>query len=292
MAKKNALGRGLGALLDEQSIEKARRTSKTFEIPIDKIEANPFQPRENFKEEGLKELAESIKQHGVIQPITVRVLNEEKYQLISGERRLRASKIAGIENIPAYVRSANDEVMLELALVENIQREDLDAIEIAISYQRLMEECKLTQELLSERIGKKRSTISNYVRLLKLPPEIQVGIREQKITMGHARALINISEEETRLMIYQQILKYDFSVRKVEEIVRELNNTTSEESIKTRKKHRTPQEYEQLKKHLSKYFATDVDFRRYVNGNGKIIIPFSNDDQLEKIIAILDKLNS
>jgi ParB family transcriptional regulator, chromosome partitioning protein len=291
MAKKNALGRGLGALLDEQSIEKARRTSKTFEIPLDSIDANPFQPRENFNEEGLKELAESIKQHGVIQPITVRVLNEEKYQLISGERRLRASKIAGIESIPAYVRSANDEVMLELALVENIQREDLDAIEIAISYQRLMEECKLTQEALSERIGKKRSTISNYIRLLKLPPEIQVGIREQKISMGHARALINIIDEETRLMIYQQILKYDFSVRKVEEIVRELNNT-SEATTKIKKKYRTLQEYEQLKKHLSKYFATDVDFRRYVNGNGKIIIPFNNDDQLEKIIAILDKLNS
>jgi ParB family transcriptional regulator, chromosome partitioning protein len=291
MAKKNALGRGLGALLDEQSIEKARRTSKTFEIPLDSIDANPFQPRENFNEEGLKELAESIKQHGVIQPITVRVLNEEKYQLISGERRLRASKIAGIESIPAYVRSANDEVMLELALVENIQREDLDAIEIAISYQRLMEECKLTQEALSERIGKKRSTISNYIRLLKLPPEIQVGIREQKISMGHARALINIIDEETRLMIYQQILKYDFSVRKVEEIVRELNNT-SEATTKIKKKYRTSQEYEQLKKHLSKYFATDVDFRRYVNGNGKIIIPFNNDDQLEKIIAILDKLNS
>ncbi|HRW21100.1 MAG TPA: ParB/RepB/Spo0J family partition protein [Bacteroidales bacterium] len=292
MAKKNALGRGLGALLDEQSIEKARRTSQTFEIPINNIEANPFQPRENFNEEGLKELADSIKQYGVIQPITVRVVKENKYQLISGERRLRASKLAGIENIPAYVRSANDEVMLELALVENIQREDLDAIEIAISYQRLMEECKLTQEALSERIGKKRSTISNYVRLLKLPPDIQIGIREQKISMGHARALINILDEETRLMIYKQVIKYDFSVRKVEEIVRELNNNTDKEPVKKRKKYRTPQEYEQLKKHLSKYFSTDVDFRRYVKGNGKIIIPFNTDEQLEKIIAILDKLNS
>ncbi len=293
MAKKNALGRGLGALLDENSIENAKRPYTSFDIDIKLISANPFQPREIFNEESLVELSVSIAKLGVIQPITVRESDNGKYQLISGERRLRAAKMAGLTKIPAYIRKINDENMLEMALVENIQREDLDAIEIAISYQRLMEECSLTQEELSDRVGKKRSTIANYVRLLKLPPAIQLAIRQQQISMGHARALINLKDEDTRLMIYEQILKYDFSVRKVEEIVRQINEEgdTQTEAPKT-KRFITAAEYNTLKKHLSQHFAADVEFKRYATGKGKIIIPFTSDNDLERIISIIDKLNT
>jgi len=294
MGKKNVLGRGLGALLDENSIENAKRPHSSFDIDINLIVANPFQPRENFDEELLNELAASITKLGVIQPITVKEQENGKYQLISGERRLRAAKIAGLSKIPAYIRKINDENLLEMALVENIQREDLDAIEIAISYQRLIDECNLTQEELSERVGKKRSTVANYIRLLKLPPKVQLGIRSQQISMGHARALINLKDIDTQLMIFEQILKYDFSVRKVEEIARQLgnddNNTT--EADKKVRRFSTPAEYEKLKKHLSRHFATDVDFKRYATGKGKIVIPFGSDDELERIISIIDKLNT
>ncbi|MDD2635163.1 MAG: ParB/RepB/Spo0J family partition protein [Bacteroidales bacterium] len=293
MAKKNALGRGLDALIDTNSGTNNDRQREANEIKIDLIEANPFQPRSNFDEEALQELADSIKELGVIQPITVRYVESGKFQLISGERRLRASKIAGLIKIPAYVRIADDQGMLEMALVENIQREDLNAIEVAISYQRLMEECKLTQEALSQRIGKKRSTISNYTRLLNLPAKVQLGIKEEKISMGHARALISIKEEETQLMIYDQILKYDFSVRRVEDIIRELN-TENKQKIEKAKKTvpATAEDYEKLQEHLSNFFATDIALKRNAKGSGKITIPFKNDEEFERIIAILDKLNT
>lgn len=293
MAKKNALGRGLDALIDTNSGSNNDTQQEANEILINKIEANPFQPRKTFDDDALNELSESIKELGVIQPITVRKLENGNFQLISGERRLRASKLAGLKKIPAYVRIADDQGMLEMALVENIQREDLNAIEVAISYQRLMEECKLTQELLSQRVGKKRSTISNYTRLLNLPAKVQLGIKEEKISMGHARALISIKDEETQLMIFDQILKYDFSVRRVEDIIRELNNDAKADKSKQKKKVlATAEDYEELQKHLSNCFATPVAFKRNAKGNGKITIPFKNDEELERIIAILDKLNA
>lgn len=294
MAKKNALGRGLDALIDTSSVKTQDQQQKEpNEIDITLIEANPYQPRTTFDEEALQELAESIKELGVIQPITVRILENKKYQLISGERRLRASKIAGLELIPAYVRIADDQGMLEMALVENIQREDLNAIEVAISYQRLMDECNLTQENLSQRVGKKRSTVANYTRLLNLPAKIQIGIRDEKISMGHARALLALKDDETQLMIYDQILKYDFSVRRVEDIIRELNSDENVVEKKQLKKKvlSTQDDYLQLQKHLSNCFAANVEFKRSSKGNGKIVIPFKNDGDLERIVAILDKLN-
>ncbi len=294
MAKKNALGRGLDALIDTSSaINNHDKQREPNEIDITLIEANPYQPRSSFDEEALNELADSIRELGVIQPITVRILEKGRYQLISGERRLRASKIAGLEKIPAYVRIADDQGMLEMALVENIQREDLNAIEVAISYQRLMDECNLTQDLLSQRVGKKRSTVANYTRLLNLPAKIQLGIRDEKISMGHARALLALKEDDTQLMIFDQILKYDFSVRRVEDIIRELNNEDKTEIKKAKKKTlATAEDYLQLQKHLSACFATSVDFKRAARGNGKIVIPFKDDNELERIIAILDKLNA
>lgn len=289
MAKK-ALGRGLGALILETE-EPTKVVNGIIEIELDKIETNPFQPRTNFDNEALKELSTSIKKLGIIQPITVRkITDQDKFQLISGERRFRASKLAGLEKIPAYIRLANDQGMLEMSLVENIQREDLDAIEIAITYQRLIDECKLTQENLSDRIGKNRTTVTNYLRLLKLPAEIQLGIRDKKINMAHARAIISIDDSDTQLMIYKQILKYGFSVRKVEEIVRELNG---KEIIKKQEKKPklTPKEYLGIQKHLTSFFNTKVDFARSKKGKGKIVINFNNDNELENIINVLDKIS-
>ncbi len=290
MAKRNALGRGLGALIDDA--DQLRETAPVSnEIPISDIEANPYQPRIHFDEEALDELATSIKELGIIQPITLRKLNNNKFQIIAGERRFRAAKLAGLEKVPAFVREAGDETMLEMALVENIQREDLDAIEVALSYQRLIDECQLTQESLSERVGKKRSTVSNYLRLLRLPAVIQKAIREQEISMGHARALVNIPEPETQIMIYRQIVKYDFSVRKTEEIVRKIS---SEDGEGTPVKKSTPftEEYGDLKKHLSKYFNTNVGFKINDQSKGKIVIPFNDSKDLERIIGIFDKINS
>ena len=290
MAKKSGLGgKGLGALLEDNSTRE-NSSSLTKEIELSKIETNPFQPRKSFDEDALNELAESIKLLGIIQPITLRkVDNEDKYQLISGERRYRASKLAGLETIPAYVRTADDQGMMEMALVENIQREDLDAIEVALSFQQLITECKLTQETLSERVGKKRSTVTNYLRLLKLPPAIQLGIKTRSISMGHARAIINIEDSETQLMVFEQILKYNFSVRKTEEVVRELNEGGKQEKVK-KKKAKAPKEYKALETHLSNHFNTKVDFKINDNGKGKIIIDFKSTEDLERIIEIIDKL--
>jgi ParB family chromosome partitioning protein len=289
MAKRNALGRGLGALIDDADKNRDENSSIS-EIAIEEIEANPFQPRTTFDEEALKELAASIKEIGIIQPITLRKVGDHKYQIIAGERRFRASKIAGLKTVTAYVRMAEDEGMLEMALVENIQREDLDAIEIAISYQRLLEECKLTQESLSDRVGKKRSTVSNYLRLLRLPALIQKGIVDKTISMGHARALVNVKSPEDQLAIYEEILKNDYSVRKVEELVR-LLNSPAEKPKSSAPKQRHPEEYGELKEHLSRFFKTDVDFSLNNKGKGKIVIPFGSSKDLERIIGILDKLN-
>jgi ParB family chromosome partitioning protein len=288
MIKRNALGRGLGALIDGN--EMISNTPVSNEVPIHEIEANPFQPRIHFDEESLQDLAISIKELGIIQPITLRKISKDKYQIIAGERRFRAAKIAGLSTIPSYIREAGDENMLEMALVENIQREDLDAIEIALSYQRLIDECKLTQETLSDKVGKKRSTISNYLRLLRLPAVIQKAIREQEITMGHARALINIQESETQIMVYRQVVKYDFSVRKTEEIVRKISSEDGE-GTPVKKASPFPDEYRELKNHLTKYFNTGVVFKINEQGKGKIEIPFGDPKELERIIGIFDKLN-
>lgn len=285
VVKKSALGRGLGALIDDAQFKPAASIN---DIPIDQIETNPFQPRENFDDTALAELAKSIAELGIIQPITVRKLDSGKYQLITGERRFRASKIVGLKTIPAYVREANDQSMLEMALVENIQREDLDAIEVAISYQRLMEECKLTQENLSERVGKKRSTISNYLRLLKLPAAIQLGIREGEVTMGHARALINVDDADYQISIFNQVIENGLSVRQTEELVR---GGKPKASIKKVQKSDAPAEYEKLKNQLSRYFSIPVDFKRNKLGKGSIVIPFTSDEELERIIGILDQLD-
>ncbi|MGC9331986.1 MAG: ParB/RepB/Spo0J family partition protein [Bacteroidales bacterium] len=293
MAKRNALGKGLGALIEIDSNNGRIKRDAVNEIPVEKIKTNPFQPRKQFDNVTLTEMADSIKELGIIQPITVSI-KDDYFQLISGERRLRAARIAGLKTIPAFVRTADDQGLLEMALVENIQRENLDAMEIAISYERLMGECQLTQEKLSKRVGKNRSTISNYIRLLKLPPEVQLGIREKKITMGHARALINLNDEETQLMVYKQILKYNFSVRKVEEFVQDLTSDKKQDkptSKKSLKPDSINNDWEKLEKHLASHFNTNVKFNRNNKGKGKIVIPFENDEQLEQIVATLDKLD-
>lgn len=294
MVKRSALGRGLGALITDAAEDPKPRVetvSAIQELRLDDIRPNPFQPRTEFDEEALNELAASIKSIGIVQPITVRTVEGGKYEIIAGERRFRASKMAGLASIPAYIRKTEDESLLELALIENIQREDLNAIEVAISYQRLLDECSLTQDALSERVGKKRATIANYLRLLKLPAQIQLAIRDRKISMGHARAIINIEDPETQFMIFEQILKYDFSVRKVEEIVRELANPVQEKggSKKTVRKD-DPDDYIELQKHLSRHFGTKVELKRNEAGKGKIVIPFQSDEELEKIIGLLDKI--
>ncbi len=290
--KKAVLGRGLGALIDNTDEVNAAKSQQASinEIDINKIEANPWQPRSHFDEEKLNELAISIKEIGIIQPLTLRKVGSDRYQIIAGERRFRASKLAGLEKVPAFVRDAGDETMLEMALVENIQREDLDPIEIAISYQRLIDECSLTQESMSERVGKKRSTITNYLRLLRLPAEIQLGLREKQISMGHARAIINVEDPATQLMLFEQIIQFDFSVRKIEEVVRQMNAEAAEANSDEKKGKRTlAAEYQTLKEHLSSLFHTNIQFARSDNGKGKITIPFRSDEELEKIMSILDK---
>ncbi|MCM1031116.1 MAG: ParB/RepB/Spo0J family partition protein [Oscillibacter sp.] len=297
MVKRSALGRGLGALITDAAEDPKPRTEAVDaiqELNLGDISPNPYQPRTEFDEEALNELAASIRSIGIVQPITVRAVDGGKYEIIAGERRFRASKLAGLETIPAYIRKTEDESLLELALIENIQREDLNAIEVAISYQRLLDECKLTQDALSERVGKKRTTISNYLRLLKLPAQIQLAIRDKKISMGHARAIINIEDPDTQFMIFEQILKYDFSVRKVEEIVRELANPkpepSEEEPAKPKKKNEIG-DYIELQQHLSRRFETKVELKRNAAGKGKIVIAFKSDAELEKIIGLLDKID-
>jgi ParB family chromosome partitioning protein len=292
MAKKNVLGRGLGALIEEAEPNEVvdKSLASGTEIDISLVEANPFQPRTIFDKEALEELASSIREIGVIQPITVREMERGRYQLITGERRFRASMLAGLKRIPAYVRTANDQGMLEMALVENIQREDLNAVDIAISYQRLVEECELTQENLSLRVGKKRATVANYLRLLKLPAEIQIGIRENKISMGHARALVAIEDPHDQLKLFYRIVEEELSVRKAEELARKIEQDLIKKSRKhpEEKSHQKP--YEELKDQLSDFFSAKVSFQHNNNGSGKIVIPFRSDDELERIIGIFDRL--
>lgn len=303
MAKKNVLGRGLEALLTDarsEPVEKEVIVSAMQELELADIRPNPFQPRREFDEEALQELAASIKSIGIVQPITVRAVEDGKYEIVAGERRYRASKLAGKTTIPAYIRKTEDENLLELALIENIQREDLNAIEVAISYQRLMDECNLTQDELSERVGKKRATVANYLRLLKLPAQIQLAVRDRKITMGHARAILGVEDPDTQLMIFEQILKYDFSVRKVEEVVRELSNpqpetpelpeTPEQEEPKAKRSVSEIGDYIELQKHLSNRFNTKVELKRNEHGKGKIVIGFKSDAELERIIELLDQI--
>ncbi|HNX65984.1 MAG TPA: ParB/RepB/Spo0J family partition protein, partial [Bacteroidales bacterium] len=290
--KKNALGRGLGALID--GVEKEvldKKVEANLEIDINSIEANPFQPRSRFDNQALEELAASIKQLGIVQPLTVREVSEGRYQLIAGERRLRAARIAGLTHVPAFVRTADDTAMLELALVENIQREDLDAVEVAISYQRLIEECSLTQEQLSDRVGKQRSTVANYLRLLRLPAEIQLGIRNKQISMGHARTLINIDDPQKQINIFYSVINEDLSVRATEDLVRHIQNALSKDPVKAEKKVKLNNDFEVLSGQLSKVFNAKVQFRINEKGRGKIVIPFESGDEMERIIGLFDKLN-
>ena len=290
--KKKVLGRGLSAILESPETDiTSKDISGEFvagaisNIEIDKIEPNPFQPRTDFDEESLNNLAQSIREQGIIQPITVRKLGYDKYQLISGERRLKASKLAEMTTIPAYIRIADDKQMLEMALVENIHREDLNAIEIAISYKRLVEECEITPEELSDHVGKNRTTITNYLRLLKLPPEIQIALRDNKITMGHARALINIDDIETQLTILKNILSKDLTVRKVEEIVRNLSQ--DDDLPKENKTVELPEKYISVKKQLIEKLEVKVDVKRNNKGKGSIVIPFKSDKEFGRIIESL-----
>lgn len=296
VAKKKALGRGLGALIEESPrAEEPIQNDAIKEIPISQVKVNPFQPRTEFDEEALADLAASIKELGIIQPITVRQVSEKEYQIISGERRTRASKLAGLDTIPAYVRTADDQGMLEMALVENIQREDLDAIEIAISYNRLIDECNLTQKELSARVGKQRSTITNYLRLLKLPAEIQKGIRHKVISMGHARALISIENQDDILYLFEMIVKDGLSVRKVEELAKgiaEGNDVREANSEGKPAKKELGEGFKELQNQLDTFFKTGVKLKRNDNGKGQIVIPFKNDDDLERIIGLLDQVKN
>ncbi|WP_080902622.1 ParB/RepB/Spo0J family partition protein [Parabacteroides sp. Marseille-P3160] len=289
-AKRPALGRGLDALITMDDL-KTGGSSSINEIEISKIQPNPDQPRSVFEEESLEELATSIRALGVIQPITLKEIAPDKYMIISGERRYRASLKAGLERIPAYIRTAADENVVEMALIENIQREDLNAIEIALAYQNLIDHYGLTQEKLSERVGKKRTTIANYLRLLKLPAEIQVGLKDKKIDMGHARALIPVEDPEVQLAIYEQILSSGLSVRNVEELVRSAGEVPAGGPEKPgKRKTKLPEEYKILKNHLSSFFRTKVQLSYDENGKGKITIPFASEEELEKLVGLLDKM--
>ncbi|MEA5139179.1 ParB/RepB/Spo0J family partition protein [Arcicella rigui] len=301
--KRVGLGRGLGALLQDSDevnnvqsrppaapMERPNRLeqiSSMNEISVDLIETNPYQPRTHFDEEALNELADSIRIQGIIQPITVRQLAPNKFQLISGERRLQASKRAGLKSIPAYVRTADDQQMLEMALIENIQRENLNAIEIALSYQRLITECSLKQEELGDRVGKNRTTVNNYIRLLKLPDVIQVALRDTKISMGHARAIINIPDREQQLEIFQKTIADDWSVRKVEEAVRELSNASLVNSAKKAAGGGVKQEIRSLQFRLQAYFGAKVTVKADDKGKGEIKIPFTSQEELDKILLAI-----
>lgn len=301
MSKKEAMGKGIRALL--QNIEEETPITRINEsssdsiintvslVPLEQIEVNPFQPRTEFKEEALRDLADSIGVHGVIQPVTLRYVSPKKYQLIAGERRLRASKLAGLKSIPAYVRTANDQESLEIALIENIQREDLNAMEIAINYQRLIDECTLTHESLAKRIGKDRSTITNYLRLLKLPVEIQQAIKDQAISMGHARAIISIPDVEKQLYIFDEITSKSLSVRKTEELVRLLNTGTSKPQVKKTKGNAgLTSAHKAVQNRLTDFFDTKVKMKPSTKtpGRGDIIIPYYSNDDLNRILDLLE----
>ncbi len=293
MNKKNALGRGLGALIEgveKEALEK--KVEANLDISVDSIDGNPFQPRTHFDEQALEELASSIRKLGIVQPLTVRETGNGRYQLIAGERRLRAARLAGLSHVPAYIRTADDQAMLELALVENIQREDLDAVEVAISFQRLIEECRLTQEQLSDRVGKQRSTISNYLRLLRLPAEIQLGIKNKLLMMGHARTLVNIENPKLQMDVYYRIVDNELSVRQAEELVRVMQSEKIRDPARGERKKKLNDDFKQLSEHLNRIFSTKINFRINETGKGKIVIPFENPEDMERILGIFDRLNT
>jgi ParB family transcriptional regulator, chromosome partitioning protein len=283
-AKKKALGRGLNALLGDSEIIAAAESyvSATPDIPLEQIEANPWQPRTAFEKQSLEELAASIKQQGIIQPITVRKIADHQYQLISGERRLRAAKMAGLSEIPAYIREVDDNALLELALVENIQRENLNSIEVALSFQRLIEECDVTQDQLSEKVGKNRTTVTNYLRLLKLHPDVQIGIRDNTISMGHARAIINVADENLQLDIFRRIVEKGMSVRQVEELVRSLSTQKKTKAIPANVS--VSDKVNLWKKEFAERTKAKVNVKIQSNGKGTISIGFKNPDHLSEIL--------
>lgn len=286
--KKFALGRGLDALISNNEEVKTSGSSNIGEIELSKISANPNQPRREFDPIALQELADSIAEVGIIQPITLRKINDDSYQIIAGERRFKASALAGLKTIPAYIKTADDENVMEMALIENIQREDLNSLEIALAYQHLIEQYELTQERLSERVGKNRTTVANYLRLLKLPATIQMALKNKEIDMGHARALLSIDNPQTQLKIFNEIISNGYSVRKVEELVKALNN--GKEEKKATHNDKLPETYGVLQNHLSSFFGTKVQLSCSAKGKGKISIPFNDEADLERIMEILDSL--
>ena len=289
--KYNALGRGLDALISTEEV-KPQGSSTINEIAISQIEANPNQPRREFDPEALQELANSIKELGIITPITLRQVDTNRFQIIAGERRWRASQMAGLKSMPAYIRTINDENMMEMALVENIQREDLNAVEIALAYQHLLDSTVMTQEKASERVGKSRTAVTNYLRLLKLPAQVQMALQNKTIDMGHARALLSLDSPAMQIKLFKEIEKNGYSVRKVEELVKKLSN--GEDATvglkKASAKSQMPKEFDVRKKRLSQFLNTKVEMTCSPKGKGKISIPFSNEEELERIMNIFDKL--
>ena len=291
--KRNALGRGLDSLISMDDVQTGG-SSAINEIPISQISPNPDQPRNFFDETALEELATSIRELGIIQPLTLRKVSSENYQIISGERRYRAAKLAGLDSVPAYIRTATDTELTEMALIENIQREDLNAIEIALTFKKLIEQYNLTQERLSERIGKKRTTIANFLRLLKLPAEIQLGLRDHLLEMGHARAILMVEKPSLQLKLYNETIKKSISVRQVESLAKQYQEAADkgQETDVVSPKRLNNNDYRILQKHLSTAFSTEVKFTCDVNGKGKITFPFKNEVELERLISIFDKLKS
>ncbi|MBQ1987081.1 MAG: ParB/RepB/Spo0J family partition protein [Muribaculaceae bacterium] len=291
--KRNALGRGLDSLISMDDVQTGG-SSAINEIPISQISPNPDQPRNFFDETALEELATSIRELGIIQPLTLRKVSSENYQIISGERRYRAAKLAGLDSVPAYIRTATDTELTEMALIENIQREDLNAIEIALTFKKLIEQYNLTQERLSERIGKKRTTIANFLRLLKLPAEIQLGLRDHLLEMGHARAILMVEKPSLQLKLYNETIKKSLSVRQVESLAKQYQEAADkgQETDAVSPKRLNNNDYRILQKHLSTAFSTEVKFTCDVNGKGKITFPFKNEVELERLISIFDKLKS
>lgn len=302
MVKRSSLGKGLGALLEDSGADlssAARITSgnaaiagTVANVSLSQIEANPFQPRNEFEKQALSELSKSIKEYGLIQPITVRKVGNNKFQIISGERRFRASQLAGLDQIPAFIRIANDKTMLEMALVENVQREDLNSIEIALGYKRLIEECNLTQEQLSQKVGQDRSTVTNFLRLLKLPEPIQAALRDKKITMGHARALLSVNDPQVQTRILNDILKDELSVRRIEEYARSYSEKkgTKKSKSKSQKKGSSVLSFEEqkIKEDLADLFKVKVSVEKHNTGGGNIVVPFKSDNDLKRIARILD----
>lgn len=290
--KTNALGRGLDALISTESVN-TQGSSTINEVPIDQIEANPNQPRQEFDQTALEELANSIKQIGIIQPVTLRQIDDNKFQIIAGERRWRASQLAGLQSLPAYIRTIKDENVMEMALVENIQREDLNAIEIALAYEHLLERSQdMTQEKVAEKVGKSRTAVTNYLRLLKLPAPVQMALQKKELDMGHARALLSIDSPSIQLKLFRQTVDKGYSVRKVEELCKRINNgeDLQEASRKVESKSKLPEGFNVLKERLSSFFNTKVQMTCNANGRGRISIPFASEKELAHIMEVMDKM--